>query len=52
MARRGDDVVIDYRVNPVSCYALVLAAADTHDEVMRALQIAESTLKPVMAARP
>ena len=51
MARPGDSVVIDYAMNPVSCFALVLAAADTHQEVLRALELAEATLQPVMAAR-
>lgn len=48
MAKPGDHVVIRYPWNPISCFALVLAGGDTPADVLRALERAEQTLRPVV----
>jgi biotin carboxylase len=48
LSKPGDDVVIEYPANPVSCFALALATGQTRQEVLQALALAEQTLVPVM----
>ncbi|MFG2463445.1 ATP-grasp domain-containing protein [Streptomyces sp. NPDC048523] len=47
MAKPGDQVVIKYPENPVSCYALILARGETREQVLSALEGAEKVLEPV-----
>ncbi|MFY1669651.1 ATP-grasp domain-containing protein [Plantactinospora sp. WMMB334] len=49
MSRPGDDVVLEYPANPVSCFALVLATGDSRKDVLAALASAERTLRPVIS---
>jgi biotin carboxylase len=49
MAKPGDDVVIEYPANPVSCFALALATGSSRADVLATLSQAQRTLRPVLS---